>query len=186
MKNYSLHMRIWHWLNALVVLGLLGTFFLRKTFLSWRANAEILAAKLQAIGIEVTHEQAGAIARAIRAPMWEWHIILGYGFAALVAWRLVMIYKEGFGYAPQNAHMAWVYRGYKVFYAVFAFMAVSGILLNLYKDIGLSKSFAGSIKEMHELLAWTVAGFVVLHIGGIFIADNRDQKGITSKMVSGA
>ena len=35
MKSYSLQLRVWHWLHAVVVLGLLGTFFLRKTFLSW-------------------------------------------------------------------------------------------------------------------------------------------------------
>ena len=185
MKNYSWHLRIWHWLNAVVVLGLLGTFFLRKTFLSWRANAEILSAKLQTFGIAVTPEQAGALARAVRAPMWEWHIILGYTFAALVVWRLVMLYKEGFGYAPQNAHMAWVYRGYKLFYVIFAFMAVSGILLHLSGDIGLGKAVTGFVKEWHELVAWSIVAFVVLHIGGVFIADNRDQKGITSKMVSG-
>jgi len=185
MKNYSLHMRIWHWLNAVVVLGLLGTFFLRKTFFSWRANAEIIAAKLQTFGIIVTQKQAGALARAIREPMWEWHIILGYAFAGLVAWRLVMIFREGFGYAPVNAHMAWVYRGYKIFYAVFAFMAVSGILLHLGDKIGMGESLEDSIKEMHELVAWSVAGFVALHIAGVFVADNRDQKGITSKMVSG-
>ena len=185
MKNYSLQLRIWHWLNAVVVLGLLGTFFLRKTFLSWRANSEILVAKLESFGIVVTHDQAVALAKAVRAPMWEWHIILGYAFAALVAWRLVTIFREGFGYAPENAHMAWVYRGYKIFYVIFTFMAVSGIVIHLAKDIGLSKELAGSIKEMHEFIAWTVVGFVVLHIAGVFVADNRDQKGITSKMVSG-
>jgi len=185
MKNYSLHMRIWHWANAIVVLGLLGTFFLRKTFLSWRANADILAAKLSAFGITVTPEQAGALARAVRAPMWEWHIILGYAFAALIAWRLVMLFREGTGYTAENAHMVWVYRGYKLFYAVFAFMALSGVIIHLYTDIGLAKATAGSIKELHELVAWGIVGFVALHIVGVFVADNRDQKGITSKMVSG-
>jgi len=185
MKNYSLQLRLWHWANAVVVLGLLGTFFLRKTFLSWRANSEILSAKLAGFGIAVTPEQAAALAKAVRAPMWEWHIILGYVFALLVAWRLVMIVKEGFGYAPETAHMAWVYRGYKAIYAVMAFMAVSGLLIHFYTDLGLAKATAGSIKELHELVAWAIVAFTALHIVGVFVADNRDQKGITSKMVSG-
>ena len=46
MKRFSLSLRIWHWLNAIVVLGLLGTFFLRKTFLSWRENSQIIMHKL--------------------------------------------------------------------------------------------------------------------------------------------
>ena len=185
MKNYSLQLRIWHWLHALTVLGLLGTFFLRKTFLSWRANSEILMAKLAEFDIVVTADQAKALAKAVRAPMWEWHIILGFVFAALVLWRLVMIVREGFGYETDDPHMKIVYIGYKVIYVVLTFMAISGVVLYLYQDIGLSKDLAGTVKEVHEVVAWAVAGFAVMHIAGVFVADNRDQKGIISRMVSG-
>ena len=75
--KYALNFRIWHWLNAAVVLGLLGTVFLRKTFLSWKTNSEILTSKLAEIDIVVTQEQAKVLAKAVRAGMWEWHIILG-------------------------------------------------------------------------------------------------------------
>jgi cytochrome b561 len=185
MKSYSLQLRIWHWLHAITVLGLLGTVFLRKTFLSWRANSEILMAKLAEFDIVVTAEQAKALAKAVRAPMWEWHIILGFIFAVLVLWRLVMIFKSGFGYEPQNKHMEWVYRGYKLMYGILFFMAVSGVIMYLYQDFGLTKEAAHDIKEVHEVVAWGVAAFVVMHIAGVFIADNRDQKGIISKMISG-
>ncbi len=185
MQTYSLQLRIWHWLHAITVLGLLGTFFLRKTFLSWRANAEILSAKLAEFNIEVTADQAKALAKAVRAPMWEWHIILGFIFAALVLWRLIMILKNGFGYEAQTAHMRWVHRGYKVVYVILTFMAVSGLTIYLYSDIGLSKDTAHSIKEVHELMAWGVVAFVVMHIIGVFVADNDDQKGIVSRMISG-
>ena len=185
MKHYSLQLRIWHWLCAVTVLGLLGTFFLRKTFLSWRANAEILSTKPAEFGITVSPEQAAALAKAVRAPMWEWHIILGFVFAALVLWRLIVILKEGFGYEPENTHMAWVYRGYKVIYVVLTFMAISGIVLYFSKDIGLAKSVVGGVKEAHEIIAWVVAAFVVMHIAGVFLADNKEQKGIVSRMISG-
>jgi cytochrome b561 len=163
----------------------LGTFFLRKTFLSWRANAEILSNKLAGFGIEVSSEQAAALAKAVRAPMWEWHIILGYAFALLILWRMVMLFKNGFEYDAENRHMEWVYRGYKLLYGILFFMAVSGILIQLYADFGLSKDAAHDIKEVHEVVAWGVVIFVVMHIVGVFVADNRDQKGITSKMISG-
>jgi Ni/Fe-hydrogenase 1 B-type cytochrome subunit len=185
MKSYSLQLRLWHWLHAVTVLGLLGTFFLRKTFLSWRTNSEILMNKLGEFGITVTGDQVAALAKAVRAPMWDWHIYLGFVFAALVAWRLVMIVKEGFGYAPKDTHMAWVYRGYKAIYAVLAFMAISGIVIYLSADIGIGKETAHDIKEIHETMAWGVVAFVVMHIVGVFVADNKDQKGLVSKMVSG-
>lgn len=185
MKSYSLQLRVWHWLHAVVVLGLLGTFFLRKTFLSWRANAEILTAKLAEFDIAVTAEQAKGLATAVRAPMWEWHIILGFAFAVLVLWRLAMIFREGFGCEGETPHMAWVCRGYKVVYVLLFFMAVSGIGIYLYSDLGLTKEAAHEIKELHETAAWGVVAFVVMHIAGVFIADNGEQKGIVSKMISG-
>jgi cytochrome b561 len=186
MKSYSFQLRVWHWLHAVTVLGLLGTFFLRKTFLSWRANAEILTAKLAEFDIPVTVEQAKALAKAVRAPMWEWHIILGFAFAVLVLWRLVMIFMEGFGCeAETDTHMRWVCHGYKAVYALLFFMAVSGIAIYLYQDFGLTKETAHGVKELHETAAWGVVVFVAMHIAGVFIADNRDQKGITSKMISG-
>ncbi len=185
MKTYSLQLRIWHWLHAVAVLGLLGTFFLRKTFLSWRDNSAIIASKLGEFDIAVTADQAAAIAKAVRAPMWEWHIIFGYLFAVLVLWRVVMILREGFGHTDESAHMKMVYLSYKVLYVVLAFMAVSGLLINAYEALGMTKEFAHDIKEVHETLAWVVAVFVPMHIAGVFVADNRDQKGIVSKMISG-
>src|SRR5210317_659589 len=90
MKKWSVSFRLWHWLHALVVLGLLCTVLLRKTFLSWRSNSEILATKLSSMDIEVSSEQAKLLAKAVRAPMWEWHIILGYALAILLVYRIVL------------------------------------------------------------------------------------------------
>jgi len=185
MKTYSVELRLWHWLHAITVLGLLGTFFLRKTFLSWRANSEILMLKLAEFDITVTTEQAKVLAKTIRAPMWEWHIILGFIFATLLLWRLVMIMKNGFDYNTEDSHMKWVYRGYRVIYAILSFMAFSGLVMYFYQDIGLSKEIAKNIKELHELIAWSVVAFVFMHIVGVFVADNSNQKGIISKMISG-
>jgi cytochrome b len=64
-------------------------------------------------------------------------------------------------------------------------MAVSGLILNWHELLGMSKELTHSIKEIHEYVAWAVVVFVPLHIAGVFIADNDDQKGITSRMISG-
>ena len=94
MKKWSLNFRVWHWLHASVVLGLLGTVFLRKTFLSWRDNSEILSQKLLTMDISVSSEQAKVLAKSIRAPMWDWHIILGYGLAVLLLWRIALFFTQ--------------------------------------------------------------------------------------------
>jgi cytochrome b561 len=186
-KNYSALLRIWHWLNVIAVLGLLGTFFLRKTFLSWKTNSLLITEKLSSFDIEVTAEQAAAIAKAIRAPMWEWHIIFGVMLALLLLVRILILWKEkGFGYDDQGSmHMRMVHFGYKIFYLILIFMAVSGVLLTWYESFGISKELAHTIKEQHEFIAWTVVVFVPLHLIGVVVAEYQGQKNIISRMISG-
>jgi len=92
--KYTVAFRIWHWLNAIVMFGLLGTVFLRETFLSYKANAQIMVAKLADLGTEIEIEDARSIARSIRNVMWEWHLFLGYALAFLVLFRIVLFFVD--------------------------------------------------------------------------------------------
>lgn len=186
--KYSLQFRIWHWLNAIVILGLLATFFLRKTFLSWKTNSEIIMTKLSGMGIEITSQQAGVIARAIRAGMWEWHIIFGYALAFLMLYRIYLFFadksvKESFN--SLDLHHKGVRISYYVVYATLIFMSVSGLAIHFHEEIALSKEFSHNIKEMHEVLAYLLVFFVPLHIIGVFIAENRGEEGLVSTMIHG-
>lgn len=185
--DYPGSIRVWHWLNAVAVTGLLATFFLRKTFLSWRENSAIIAQKLSELGVEITAEQAKAAAKAIRAPMWEWHIVFGIMLAILLLYRAWIFWQEaGFGYEEgESVHMRLVHWGYRVLYMVLIFMALSGLILNWHQALGISDDAAHSIKELHEAVAWFVVFFVPLHIAGVFAAENDDQRGIVSRMISG-
>ena len=186
--DYPISLRIWHWLNAIAVSGLLLTFFLRKTFLSWRDNSIIIVDKLSSMGIQVSEEQAKVVAKAIRAPMWEWHIIFGLMMASLLIYRAWIFWQEaGFGYDDEgeSLHMKLVHWGYKVIYLILIFMAISGILLNWHETFALSKDLTHTIKEIHEYVAWTIVVFVPLHIVGVFVAENDDQRGLVSRMISG-
>jgi len=190
MKKWRLDFRIWHWVHAVVILGLLGTVFLRKTFLSWRTNSELLTQKLSEINLEVTAEQAKVLAKAIRAPMWEWHIILGYALAALLVWRIILFFTESGkqnyqNLGEENFHKKMVKLGYIGIYGILLFMAVSGLVIHFYEALGLTKDRAHDIKEIHELVFNAILIFVPLHIIGVFVAENQDEKGIISDMVNG-
>jgi cytochrome b561 len=190
MNQWSLNFRIWHWLHAIVILGLLGTVFLRKTFLSWRTNSELIMSKLAEVNIDVSAEQAKMLAKAIRAPMWEWHILLGYGLAFLVLWRMALFFTQSGKQNYQNLkeeslHKKAVKFGYIGIYAVIAFMALSGLSIHFYQELGLLKDTAHSIKEIHELMYNALLIFVPLHVIGVFVAENRDEKGIVSAMING-
>jgi len=190
MKKWRLDFRVWHWVHATVILGLLGTVFLRKTFLSWRTNAELLTQKLSEINIEVTADQAKVLATAIRAPMWEWHIILGYALAALLLWRILLFFTQSGktnyqDFKEKTFHKKMVTLSYIIFYAVLLFMAITGLTIHFYEAFSLTKDTAHDIKEIHELVYNAILIFVPLHIIGVIVAESRDEKGIISDMIHG-
>ncbi len=187
--KYSLNFRIWHWLNAAVVLGLLGTVFLRKTFLSWRTNSEILMNKLAEFDITITTEQAKILAKSIRDGMWEWHIILGYGLAFLVLYRIFLYFRDSSQikekFSELSLHKKGVHALYYVLYGALFFMSLSGLSIHFHEELQLTKALTHTITELHEAIYNVILIFVPLHIAGIIIAENRDEKGLTSTMING-
>jgi Ni/Fe-hydrogenase 1 B-type cytochrome subunit len=190
MKKWRLDFRIWHWLHALVVLGLIGTVLLRKSFLSWRENSQILMHQLSDIGVEITALQAKVIAKAIRAPMWEWHILLGYMLVALLLWRTFLFFTPSgqqnyTQFAQKTLHDKALMIGYLLIYATLAFMSLSGLIIHFYQELGLLKSTAHTIKEIHELAYTILLYFVPLHLIGITIAEHQQKKSVISDMIHG-
>jgi len=190
MKKWRLDFRIWHWIHAAVILGLLGTVFLRKTFLSWRTNSELLTQKLSEIDISVTEAQAKVLAKAIRAPMWEWHILFGYALAALLVWRIALFFTQSGSvnykhFKVKSLHKKMVILSYVGLYAVLTFMAISGLTIHFHETIGLSKELAHDIKEIHELVFNAVLIFVPLHIIGVVVEDIKEDHGLISNMIHG-
>lgn len=190
MKKWRFDFRIWHWVHAAVVIGLLSTVFLRKTFLSWRTNAELLTQKLAEIDLSVTEAQAKVLAKSIRAPMWEWHILLGYALAALLLWRVALFFttsgKRSFIHFKQaTLHRKVVKVGYVGIYLVLLFMVTTGLSIHFHETLGINKELSDSIKDIHELVFNAVLIYVPLHIIGVAVADIYEEKGIISRMING-
>jgi len=186
--KYTLKFRLWHWLNAVVVLGLLGTVFLRKTFLSWRTNSEILMNKLSEFSVTITEEQAKILAKSIRAGMWEWHIILGYLLTLLIIYRIYLYLKDTSShekFSELDIHKKGVHLLYYLVYVTLIFMAISGLSIHFYELLHLTKEFAHDIKEVHELVFNIILIFVPIHIAGVVIADGTTENGLISRMVNG-
>lgn len=203
-KYQPLSLRLWHWLNAMVILGLLTTVLLRKTFLSWRTNSVLIQDKLTEVGTSITPELAKDIAVAIRNPLWDWHIYLGYFLAALILSRvLIAIFIEKkcivlkplknlfqFGQVPQTEkteflHYSLVKIGYGIFYLATLLMVISGFMLTFKTELNLAKELSQNIKETHELMMWFFVVFVLGHLLGVVIAENKKDAGIISDMING-
>ncbi len=186
--KYSAQFRIWHWLNAFVVLALVGTVLLRKSFLSWRTNSEILITKLSEMEVEITAVQAKVLAKAIRAGMWEWHIIFGYALAFLILYRIFLYFKDTGkreSFSSLDLHKKGVHLLYYVFYTTLLFMALSGLSIHYYQELHFTKEFAHDIKEIHEFVYTFFLIFIPMHIAGVIIAENTQEKGLVSSMING-
>lgn len=192
MKKWRFDFRIWHWLHAFVVLGLIGTVLLRKSFLSWRTNSEILANKLLEIDLdmELTAQQSKILAKSLVSNMWEWHVFLGYAFAFLILWRILLFFTKSGRESYQNfkdksIHKKMVTIGYIGIYGILIFMAITGLVIHFHEALGIIKETTEDIAEAHEFAFLGVAIFVPLHIIGVVIAEITDEKGIISDMVNG-
>lgn len=186
--KYSLAFRLWHWMNALVVLALVGTVLLRWTLLSKTANAQILSEKLLTMGISITDTQAITLAKSLRVELWQWHITLGFIFAGLLLLRLVLERfhaKEKTPFKELDIHHKAVEVLYCILYVVLTILAATGLLIYFSNDFGFAKDVTHTIKEVHETLYYYVAFFIPLHVVGVFIADATKEKGLVSEMIHG-
>ena len=180
MREFSPSFRIWHWLQALVIIGLFVTVLLRESVMEKQHVGQIVQKQLVSIGTVISDEKATVIGKAVRSPMWDWHIYFGFAITALLIFRLAMIVKNGFGF-DNNPKMRWVYKLYKIVYALLLIMSISG--LSLYFKL------AGSMKEnvegLHFYVGWTIFAFAVVHLAGVIHAERTDQSGIVSRMING-
>ncbi len=182
--------RLWHWMMAFSVLGLLGTVALRKTFLSWHTNAALIQSKLAETGTEITAETAKVLAKAIRAPMWEWHYVLGAVLALSIVIRLYMI-------ATKQAQLPLIkvlqsskeelpkHLVHMLICLSILLMTLSGGFYYYHELLGFSKEGVHWVKETHELLMYGVLGLVILHLGGVLRHELTTKEGIVSKMIHG-
>lgn len=188
--QFTLLYRIWHWTMAFSVIGLLGTVGLRKTFLSWRDNSALIQSKLAETGTEITAETAKMIAKAIRAPMWEWHYIFGLFLAISIVIRLYMIASKRaemplktLMQAPKEElpkHLVHLLLCFAIL-----FMTISGGTLYFYEALGFTKEGVEWVKEIHEYAMYGVLGLVVMHLGGVLRHELTTKEGIVSKMIHG-
>ena len=189
-KQFTPLYRIWHWLMAISVIGLLATVLLRKTFLSWRTNSEIIIGQFQDAGVEVTVELAKETAKAIRSGMWEWHYIFGLVLGISILIRIYMMLSKKAELpifklikAPREKKLQY---GVYLFLCFFIMMmALSGGFLYFYESLGFTKDSIHWVKETHELMMWGIVVFVSLHFAGVLKHEFDTKEPIVSKMIHG-
>lgn len=184
-RPYSALYRILHWSIAICMILLLLTIFLRLTWLEKNNVAAIIQDFLGEKGAALSQDDAILLAKKIRKPMWQWHIYLGYALTGLYSLRMLLplFGKMPFS-SPFNAQLdrqtKIQYGIYLVFYILVAVSLTTGLLI----EFG-PKAIKDPMEEIHELSLYYLVGYMILHIGGVLLADFTKSPGIISRIISG-
>ena len=178
--TYTLLDRLLHWALAFGILFILLTVFLRLNWMEKNHVAGILIDKLAALDIALNKEEAIKIAKQIRKPMFDWHITIGYVVTGIFVVRMMFHIKNKRSFNPittREKFQLWVYR---IFYVLLAGTLITGLII----EFG-PKSLKKSIETIHKLTLYYMVAFLILHFGGILLAELGSKKGIVSKMIGG-
>ncbi len=193
-KKWSAPMRIYHWLNSLVVTLLLTTVVLRKTvFDKYQINLKIQSF-LTDSGITLDKDSTMKLAKTVRSEMWEWHYVFGFVLASLIVIRIVLFFtksgkavvKDAFSFMTKNKKdNYWIKLLYLAVYLSIAVISATGVLMYFYKDLGWTHDTKEVLESIHVAVMNIIIYFIPMHIIGIVLAENEDQPGVTSDMING-
>lgn len=201
-KKYSSSIRIWHWVNMLAIAGLLLTVLVNSIITN--KHVAIAAFKQETNKVEVSDQQVAAVVHVLREKVWDIHVYFGYGLTALLLFRIILEYFQfadqkfikGFNNAYQNykttkenrVHNMKKFTAqmmYAVFYLLVVVMVSTGLTLAFEDDLALSKTLSHNVKEVHGFCMYLILTFIVLHLVGVFLSEQKQDKGIVSDMING-
>ncbi|WP_184550102.1 cytochrome b/b6 domain-containing protein [Mucilaginibacter sp. FT3.2] len=203
-KKYSASLRLWHWVNTIVISGSLITVLINSTITDKRAVSALVKNELKNAGAVITDDQASSAAHALGDSVWSVHTYFGYALAALLLFRLIL---EFFQLADQKfirklksayqqfkttkkerevaRHELTVKGIYAIFYLLLIIMAVTGLFLAFEDLLAPFKSIRHSVKSVHGFCMYLILAFIFVHVIGVFLAERKTDKGIVSDMING-
>lgn len=203
-QEHSVLIRIWHWLTFILITSAMLTVLLNSTIMNPRKNVGMVQEQLKAKGVTVTADQAFGVSHEYEDKIWGVHKWGGYGLAFLLLSRIVIELvqpgeeklrsriKQALGMYRKNDENKQEYRHYLgvkivylLFYALLFCMAVTGLGLAFGRELGIARGLREIIKEIHSLGQYFMYAFVLIHLCGVVIADNKNAKGLVSGMISG-
>lgn len=175
--------RALHWLIALAMSGLYLTGFLRMTWMDKKHMAGIIS---DTTGGSINADEAVVIAKAIREPMWEWHVVFAVMLTVFFFARIIYMMVKGPQFpSPLKKELGWKQRvessSYVLFYIFVAFNVFSGF----YHLWGPSGPFKGTVTGIHKWALYWFPLFLIIHFTGIAIGEHGKKKGIVSKIIGG-
>lgn len=164
---------------------LLFTIFLRLTWMNKNNVALIIENFLSTTGQSLSQEQLISLAKKIRQPMWNWHIYLGYVLTGLFALRFTLpLFGEMKVQNPLSQGLTLKEQLQKWTYLIFYICVLISLVTGLLIEFG-PETIKKPMESIHVLGLYYLLGFIIIHIGGVLVAEFTDQKGLISRMFSG-
>jgi Ni/Fe-hydrogenase 1 B-type cytochrome subunit len=202
-KKYSSSLRLWHWVNTIVISGSLITVLLNSTITNTRQTSALIKDQVQKTGVNLTNDQARSAAHALSDKVWDIHVYFGYCLAGLLLFRLILEFFQladqkftrklksaytQFNIIKKNReierHELAVKMIYAAFYVLLIIQVITGLSL-AFEDVAFLKPLRHSIKSVHGFCMYLILAFIVVHLAGVFLAERKNSKGIVSDMING-
>lgn len=203
-KKHSASVRLWHWLNLLVITGSLLTVLLNSTLFDVNRNAHYIQEQLQSVAVSITNQQASHVAHGLEDKVWDIHSYFGIALTVLFLFRLsssffaikeqrfLFILKKSIQYyrsltkkSTQAVHEVAIKFLYLLFYIFLSIMVITGMLLTFKQDLSISQETSHNVKEFHGFSMYIILAFIVVHIIGVVLAEIGKNRGIVSHMIHG-
>jgi cytochrome b561 len=184
-KRFNLASRLIHWAIAFTFLYIMFTVLLRMGWMNKGNMGTIIYDNLAEKNVAISSDDAMQIAKKVRRPMWNTHIIAGYVLIGLFVLRIILTWVQGMGFAnplkkgvsQYEKFKAWVYI---VFYLLLGASLFTGIMLEFGPE-----SIEHTMEDIHVLSLYYSIAFILLHTVGVLLADADKERGIISKIISG-
>src|SRR5664279_906108 len=187
-KN-SLAIRIWHWITFTGLTASLVTVLLGSTLFKTNKNISTVIDEVARKGGTVTRDQAWTVAHAFSDKLWDTHKLIGYGLCFLLLSRVIIELSQkkdeklsvriraALNFHPANENeikernlYVLVKRGYLVFYLLFFFMGLTGLIM-AYEDLEFLKPLQKTANSLHSFFQYGIYTYILLHLFGVVRSD---------------
>lgn len=193
-QKWSIPMRIYHWANSLTLTLLLTTVVLRKTVINKYFVNQKIQDFLTNININLDKDVTMKLAKQIRSEMWEWHYVFGFTLSALILIRIFLFFtksgkatiKDAIAIFYKNkTNKSWIKALYLGIYLSIFIISTTGVLMYFEHQLSLTHDTTELLENIHVAVMNIIIYFIPIHIIGVVLAENDDEKGITSDMING-
>ena len=148
----------------------------------------ILLEKLSQKGIHLSKAEGVIIGKAVRYPMWRWHVWSGYVLIGLYMFRMLIFRLQGVPFKnPFKKHLDKKERFKSVIYVLFYICLTTSLLTGIIlvwfpREWDTLHHLA---QDIHIKALYYAISFIVLHLGGLVLGELGKDKGIISRMIHG-